>query len=520
MDNSLFKKFDYYWIFVILTFILCYGFFLTNHSMGIDDELLAVYGSFDRVIQVNKIGILFFSKILFLYEYLPFFNEILGLSLYVIGLTIYSENFIKYLNFENFVFDKKISTIFTCNALSFPYLAFHFVFFDNILQHGFIMIFTAFAVRYFYKFFLQEKTKLNFILMFISLFFATSFYESAVYYFVISCLIIEFFKFVYDRNENFYKRVLAMGLFSITSITLNVLLCEVLKKIMNINYSKIDDFVFYDASSLSSFFESFVNSQGAFIQKFIATCEYNFGSVIAIISIVSLLLFSLLYSFRHKNFNIMICSIFITLVPFASLLMLGNADMSFRSYAPLSFLVALVFCLLFNQFKDKKVLANIVIGLTILVVAYNAQEQNQIYYTENLKYENDKQFAYSIMYDLTKRDLENKPIIWVGVRENPKLKYEYIESNEINTSIFNWDRYDTFESEIYIIRSYNFFKELGLEIKGYYDLNFSSKEEFTRFVKEVKNNVKGMTIYPKDGSIKDFGDYVVIKIGKTRADLD
>lgn len=515
MENSLFKKFDYYWVLVILTFILSYGFFLTNHSMGIDDELMQVYGSSELILKSGRIGNFLSSYLFQTYEYLPFWREFLGLFLYIIGVTIHAENFIK-----NIMFTKKMVTIFSCIALSFPYLAFHFVFFDNILQHGFIMIFTAFAVRYFYKFLLQEKTKLNFILMFISLFFATSFYESAVYYFVISCLIIEFFKFVYDKNENFYKRVFAIGLFSLTSITLNILLCGLLKKIMNINYSKIDDFLLYDTSSFSSFLNSFVNLQGEFIQKFIATCEYNFGSVIALISIIVFILFSLLYAFKKKNFNIIICSIFITLVPFSSLLILGNVNMPFRSYATLSFLVALVFCLLFNQFKDKKVLANIVIGLAVLVVVYNAQEQNQIYYTENLKYENDEQFAYSVMYDLNRLGLENKPIIWVGVRENPKLKYNYTESNEINISTFNWDRYDTFASEIYIIRSYNFFKELGLEIKGYYDLAFSSMDEFEEFIKDVKNKVRGMPIYPKEGSIKDFGDYVVIKIGKSRADLE
>lgn len=517
MDNQLFKKFDYYWILLILTVILCYGFFLTNHSMGIDDEILTVFSNPQIIMITNRPGNFIFSHVLQTYEYLPFWREFLGIALYTIGITLHSENFMKYLEPK---FDKKAATIFSAIAVSFPYLAFHFLFIENMLQHGFIMIFTALAVRYFYKFFLQEKTKLNFILVLVSLFFAASFYESAVYYFVISCLIIEFLKFIFNKSEKFYNRVFFMCLFSFLCVSINVLICEIMKKIMHINYSKIDDFLLYDISSFSSFLKSFVNLQGAFIHKFIATCEYNFGSVIALISIIVFILFSLVYAFKKKNFNVIICSIFIILVPFSSLLILGNEAMPFRSYAPLSFLVALVFCLLFNQFKEKKVITNIVIALSIMVVVYNAQEQNQIYYTENLKYEDDKYFAYSIMYDLKKLRVDNKPIIFVGLKENPLLKYEYIESDEINISTFNWDRYDSFNAEIFVGRPYAFFKELGFEIKAFSDIRFDSSSEYETLLTEIKRNTKEMEIYPREDSIRDIGEYVIIKIGKSRADTE
>ena len=62
MQNSLFKKFDYYWVFVILTVILSYGFFLTNSSMGIDDNILNIFGNKLVIISSYRLGDLFFSN--------------------------------------------------------------------------------------------------------------------------------------------------------------------------------------------------------------------------------------------------------------------------------------------------------------------------------------------------------------------------------------------------------------------------------------------------------------------------
>ena len=515
MQNSLFKKFDYYWVFVILTVILSYGFFLTNSSMGIDDNILNIFGNKLVIISSYRLGDLFFSNNIIPCEYLPFWREFLGVFFYVLGVTIHAENFIKYINF-----DKKLATIFTCLVISFPYIAFHFIFLQKAIQLGLIMISTAYAVRYFYNFFTQKKSKSNFILMFISLLFAASLYESAVYYFVISCLIIEFFKFLFDKNEKFYNRIFCIYSFSFCSIILNILLCEILKKIMHIKYSKFDDFFMYEISCFSNFFKSFIEIQKDFFSRYITTCEYNFGSVIALISIVLLLIFTLIQTFKTKNFNILFCAICIILLPFTSLLLLGNAYMPFRAYTTLSFLVAMVFVLLFYLCKEKQVLNKIIIGFISFIVILNTQELNQIFYSEHIKVENDKQFAYSIMHDLHKLGFEHKPIIWIGVRDNPKLRYNYIESEEINISSFNWDRYSSFKQEVHIRRTYAFLEELGMDIKSYYDLDIFSKEKNDIFMKELKQAAKEMPIYPKPGSIKENGDYVIIKIGNSKVNED
>ena len=448
MDNQLFKKFDYYWFFVILTFILCYGFFITNHSMGIDDEIVEYFGSVESGIHLGRLGILFFSQILNLYEYVPFLHELVGLLLYVIGVSFHVQNFMKILSFEKFVFDKKMATIFSCLAISFPYLAFHFIFMDNIFLHGFILMLTANAVYYFYEFFKEKREKKYLIYVFLSLVVASSLYESACFYFIIGCLLIEFFKLIFDENRNFYKKALCVGFLAFFGMFFNVIIVKIIKKMMNVDYSKFQDFLKYDTTSFNTFLYSFIQSQKAFFNKFLETCEYNFGSLISIIMIILFILLSFGFTLKRKNPNILVCSFLLVIVPFTSFLLLGNYDLPYRNYSVLSFLLGGIFVLLFALLKEKKVLNKIIIVVVSLIVFYNAQELNQIFYMENLKYQDDKSFMHSIMYDIKKLGVEDKPIVWVGVRENPKLKYDYIESQEINTSVFNWDRYDSFKSEI------------------------------------------------------------------------
>lgn len=517
MDNQLFKKVDYYWIFLILTIILCYGFFLTNHSMGIDDEILPIFADPNVILITNRPGNFLFSHILKTYEYLPFWREFLGIALYAIGITLHAENFMKYLTPK---FDKKAATIFSVAAISFPYLAFHFLFIENMLQHGFIMITTAFAVKFLYKYLDEKIKKRNLFISWLFLFLAASVYETAVYYFAIVCLFIEFFKLSYEQIKYNYKRLFLVGFLSFIAVFFNAMLSYIWKILLGFNHSKVEEFMSYDFSSFSSFINSFINSLKDFIHLFFQTASYNNGTVISIILISVFMIGSIIYSFKQKNINIFLYAIFITLIPFTTLILLGTATMPFRAYATLSFFNAMVLVLIYVGFKEIKFIANILFWIVAVVVIYQAQEVNQIFYTEHLKFQEDKFYAYELMHDIKKLGLEYKPIIFIGTKENPKLRYNYDESSEINISSFNWDRYDSFESEIFVNRPYGFLKELGFDVKGFSHINIDSISKYDVLIPEIKNNSKKMDIYPRENSIKDFDEYVIVKIGESRADTE
>ncbi len=123
------------------------------------------------------------------------------------------------------------------------------------------------------------------------------------------------------------------------------------------------------------------------------------------------------------------------------------------------------------------------------------------------------------MHDLSKLNLEEKPLIFVGTVDNPELRHSYYtEAAEVNISIFNWDRYDTMYGEIFVRRGIHFMRELGYNARGYWDISEDILRNTDSFIELIKENTKQMNIYPKENSIKDLGDFVLIKIGNSKMD--
>ncbi len=133
MLKTLLEKDKYYWIFFLITVMLCFGFLLTNSSMGIDDEILDTYNKFTGWLFNNRLGRCLTTRVLSTCEYLPFWRDFISVILYVIGITLHVNNFTKYLPE---IFDKKSAIVFSCLAVSFPYIAFNSIFIVTCIEQG------------------------------------------------------------------------------------------------------------------------------------------------------------------------------------------------------------------------------------------------------------------------------------------------------------------------------------------------------------------------------------------------
>ena len=127
MLKELFKKIDYYWFFLILTAILCFGYMITNESMGIDDEILYSYDVFYIQIWYDRIMQWIIGHPIGAYLYQPFFSSLLSTIVYIIAIVFNADNFIKYT--DNF--DKKSAVLFSCMLISFPFISFIFIFHEE-----------------------------------------------------------------------------------------------------------------------------------------------------------------------------------------------------------------------------------------------------------------------------------------------------------------------------------------------------------------------------------------------------
>jgi len=524
MFKNLFSKTDSYWLCLILTTILCFGFAITHSSIGIDDEALDLYTKFPTMLNNNRIGYILTANIISTLEFLPFWREFAALVLLVIGITIHVNNFIKNspdsLGSDSiYKFNKTEAIIFSCLAISFPYFAFHFIFMVTCLEHGLLAVLTGLAVDNIFKYFNSNKEIKYIVLTFLFCFLSVSIYESSILYFIISVLFISIINIAADCKKNKQYIILFCNVLfvSFTAFIINDLILFLFMK--NQNLLKIKSFNCYDFSSFMSFFSSAVSNITEFLKGFVLTLSYNFGSVTLVLSAGIFISLVLYLSIKKKNIIIFIIGLIVLLLPFTPIIVTGNYLMPYRVYSIYSFVNALTFVLLYMCIKKYKLLSEILLVIIFLIIFQQSKEMNQIFYAEHLKCENDKLFAYSIMQDLYKLNLQNKPVFFIGVRENPNIKYIYNEANEINISIYNWDRYDKKISEIFVRRGEKFMQELG------YNLIFMPETEWIKDKEALNNlyvvleeNVKNIPIYPQDGSIKDMGEFVIIKIGPSLFD--
>lgn len=521
MEKSLFKKFDYYWFCYIFTIILCFGFYLTNHSIGIDDELFRRHTNIYNMFFIGRPGRFIWGNFFHTFEYLPFWREFLAVCAYSLGIALHAQNFINFLNFEKVKFDKKMALIFSCIAVSFPYIAFNFIFMVTNLEHGINMILSALAVNYFYLYLTKEKKKryLAYILILLTAIFSV--YEANILFFVISCLFIQIVNLLFNKDysvKNALKELCFCGLITLSSVVLNMIIVVIGQLILGYRHFRSEEFFSYDITSVKAFLLSFYKVIIDFCKNFAQTLSYNFGSVLILICAVIFFFYSSIISERKKCSIFLLFAFLLFLTPLIPLIVEGLYSPPYRLFNTFAFVVAMVVVLLYITVEKNTVLSRVIMTVSVLIVFYNSQMMNRIFYFENIKFQNDKIFANNIYYDLSRLNLQNKPVIFLGLRENPVLKYNFNEADEINISIFNWDRYDSLESEVFVQRPHAFMKELGYNIDSVFSTDIWKKDDLAPFYDEIKKKSKNMNIYPNEGYIRAMNDYVLVKIGPSEAD--
>ncbi len=518
MIKDLLDKVNKYWLFLGFTVILCYGFFLTHSSMGIDDEILNIYAIFHIMLSCDRPFQIIIMKIFHNNYFLPFYFDFLSLITFISAITLFADCFIK--NIKNNLFDKTAATIFSCLSVSFPFFIFIYIFLLVTFDFSLNLLLSAIALNYFYKYFSQNK-RLYLLIIFLLLTFVLGIYETNILFFIISVLFIEFLNIMQgEENKAAFKKIFLAGLICSLAYITDVVAIIILKKICLINYNRVDEFLKYDLSSVSNFILSFKTAFITFAKAFCETCTNNFGSLLSIICYISFLAILIYLALKKKNICLLLIGLFIMTVPFFIFLALGNTVLPYRNYVTLGFFNAFVITTLYILLRKNKILSKIILALCFFAVLYSAEDINKIAYTEYLKVQDDISFAKNIAYDLEKMNYIDKPLIFIGTRELRQYKYQYhTECGEANLSTFNWDRYDTVEGEIFTKRSYHFMRELGYPVKGYFeDYRFDSYEAMQDTINRIKSEIKDMNIYPQENSIKETDNYVLIKIGNSLLD--
>lgn len=135
---SMFIKKINYILPVIITAILSFGFTITNYSVNIDSlEYERYYESGNELLAQGRFGIVFINKIIHIFEFNPFFNDLLAVILIILSTIILCALFKKITNNK---LNEKVYTIFSCLFVSYPLISEIFLYNSLNIAIAYILI--------------------------------------------------------------------------------------------------------------------------------------------------------------------------------------------------------------------------------------------------------------------------------------------------------------------------------------------------------------------------------------------
>jgi len=506
---GLFNLSRFYWICVIITILLCYGFTLTNLTIVVDDVVKEIYFSGNYFLMAGRWGYIPLQYVFHTYTILPFWRSFIAIILIMIGLTFFCGLYKKYSNGK---FDDKAATIFTCVSISFPWIAHLFIFSGATIEIGLIIVFTGISLAFATKWILEKKHLWNFIVCSLSLGYATAFYEVAIPLFVMGGFSLLFIYFLSSKERGGLHQFLLMTIKYVAVVISGLFVWRLgataLQNIYGVGrLDYIGGFVSYDTTSISAFLRSFID----FVLVFLRLNIFRLPGDNAVNNLIwsatiTLLVISFFLSIILKKIIVCLAGIVIVGSAYGIHFATGNAMPLNRITFIFFMLIAFTFAIIYFVFQNISYKAfkikPLLIFLAVWVVFFQSREINQIFYLDYQRYQRDVMIMNTIIYDV---GLQYKPIVFVGFIPDPSPTKEIA-----GISIFNVLRSNSQHSELFDVQHYAFFQAHNFQIvvpnAAYIDTN------------ELRYRIVDMPSWPRDGYIREFEDYIIVRLGPSAWD--
>lgn len=220
--------------------------------------------------------------------------------------------------------------------------------------------------------------------------------------------------------------------------------------------------------------------------------HYNLGLLFCIIGFIPFAF----KDFKLKNwiFYISVLTFFIS--PFLLIIITGGEPTA-RTMFSITFATALGAYFIYN-YTNKNILKSIIMLIFSSVIIYQMIISIKFLCTDYNVFGIEKQLANDLEIELKIINKDNKPIAFVGPFSADGDSI-FLKGEVMGWTFFEWDQGSPMDSNI---RISGFLKQLG------YDNKIVSNKQY----KEAKEKAKEMSVYPKDGCIREEKDYIIIKL--------
>lgn len=482
LDNKLFI------IAVILITVLSYGFTITNSSIGMDDTAFDVYYKNKEMLAIGRWGAYIVYNILNVTEFIPFWIDFMASCMIVLTAVLWCIFLKKNLK-EKLPLGAYI--IFATVFISYPIINESYIFENSSLAVMIGTFLASLGVMLFYENYNNIHKKSIYVLSALILTFAISMYEACAQVMLVSICMTSILMIYTDKNKkikDLFKYIFcALGI-----VAISVFLDQIVVKLIYLAGVKTSDVAekqinwgsYGILESLQLIVLNIINA--------IKNIKYYPVLIFDVASIIGLAI-GILQSDKNKNWMILVIFIVMFLSNFAiSVLQLGSV--LYRTCTSWGLFVAIIMMAVYyflNEYKITKILASI--AITILVLQQTVS-LNKLFYNDYKRYQKDLHIAYDLVYNLEKNCDISKPLVIMGTPYKGMGNYG-AQSNSLSVLWWGKKAFDDKGGEFI-----KFLNSLG------YSFQNPTDEEYEKGKIEAEN----MERYPKDGSIRELDDCIII----------
>ena len=524
-------------VLLIIVLILSFGYTLTNYSIGIDDTAFDRYMDGTELLAQERFSAPLLQKILGIYKFAPFWIDGVAVIFLFISIILWCVLFKKVSNNK---MNKVSYIVFATIFASYPLINEIFIYMTASLSICISYALTVISLLIMNEY-LNRNNYSYIIISSIIMCFAISFYESFAAVYLLGCFCILILSYFYsDIKKGFidiFKRLITIILPLIFGILLKSIISNSLIFLLSLQKSPrgLRQIAWMSVPFISNLKRLI---KDIFENYFIASASYLPILIYVIATIICL--FLAIYSAVKYKSNKLLLLFFGLYLCTVSLAIVQGTISPYRTCQVFAVFIAFIFMLFNEVVSKKKIMRVIALILIFIMVLKQSEDLSQWFYLDSLRFQQDKYIAYSLGYELNKNYDMTKPVVFIGYPKVSKYISDYrsINKNSIvrkaqdamisilpsKSKSFISERMDNRFNET---NSNNLFAAWGvdafmepfhkpnIELLKFFDIcGFSLVEGNLEQYNKAYIISDKMPSWPKEGSIKDEGTFIIVNFGK------
>lgn len=484
-------------IFNLVIVAMVFGSRIFSNNISVDTDLMIANPYFKyNWLEIGRWGLIFFQKIFNMRWFNPYIECALAYVIIVLFLMIYCYMF-DYLKSK----DRNLNYyIFSALFITHPIFALQWFFKLQCFEVALSILLIPISQILIFEW-IDNKKKIYLIIAIILSIISFSCYQTNVILYISSALISFWLKY---ENENNFKVVLEVCIKLIVTFFSAFVINTIFSKTFFIQSEYLTNSIYWGSYSVLECLRNILT----YIK------EVFFGSIImtSIFSIMIVIFMILFLKIRKKTmFDIFRWFvIFVFLVsPLLLAIYMGGSPF-YRSQYVLPFVIAGGLTLVISMIKDafsvklRKVIKGIVLVICSFTILFQTQTTLRLWYTEDVRYEQDYNMLQSIMKDMQINNINytEKPIVYIGKWDAP-LNPSCFRVVEM-VGISHFSMFSSTEPAYY-------YSSLGIyrlaTINGYI-----LKEPSIENVEKAKEDGKNMKNWPNEGYIKELDEIIIVRL--------